>query len=450
MPASNRYRLSLKSLLLGVIYFCIGLMASIKPGAEAVSSPFSKDFVWLWLLFEVAIQTIACALIPALLSQTKTLFSWKPIEPNVKATRRLAIFLRWIIAATLLAGLSFRMAVTQQWISDPRDWNLRHYWGIQFTDSITWLSVFAAIYLNHLGQINQGRGNSYTIFKACWGLACLIIAVAALTHFLIIAFMTYKSLEEMHHGTLSILHRPWAYPLAHTNSYKLFWAACGGMVSLLLGVAITFRSLFSSPKRFLHIALGTLLLMLAAAYGYWFFTVAGPVQAPDFAEAGLQSRWRDWLEAAVILGPMIPLAAYRLSEVKKQDNQATACVIELRFPLQLPLIAIGALGGIAGLMHIFLSHAVNFGQFSQYRISWQQQLFWLLADLESYLPVALTLVFLQLMWKSLRCQELQSKVPLVDEKKFAWTCMMLVVLIPVAIPTITAFSFSMWLSPWMS
>lgn len=449
MSQNNHFQASLKSLFFGMIYLSVGWVASIPVESEKAHSPFSNDSVWLWLLFEVALHTVACALIPALLSQTKTLRAWKPIEPDAKATQRLAIFLRWIITATLLVGLCFRMAVTQEWISDPRDWNLRHYWGIQFTDSITCLSVFAAIYLNQLDQINQGSGKDSTIIKACWRLACLIIAVAALTHLLIIAFLTYRALEEMHHGTLPMLHRPWAYPLAHTNNYKLFWAACGGMISLLLGLVITFRSLLSSPKRFLNLALGTLLLMLSAAYGYWFFTVAGPIQAPDFAEAGLQSNWCDWSGAAVILAPMIPLAAYRLSRVNKQDNQSTAYAFEIRFPMQLPLIAFGALGGIAGLVHIFLSHAVDFGQYSLYGISWQRQLFWMLAGLESYLTSAVTLVFLRLLKRCLYGEDLQSSVAIVDRNKFAWACALLMIIIPLAIPTIAAFSFSIWLNPWL-
>ena len=59
--------------------------------------------------------------------------------------------------------------------------------------------------------------------------------------------------------------------------------------------------------------MGALGLSLSAAYGYWYFTDAYPTLAPEFAVAGLQSHWWNWLGAIAMVSLAIPFVAYRLA-----------------------------------------------------------------------------------------------------------------------------------------
>ena len=100
------------------------------------------------------------------------------------------------------------------------------------------------------------------------------------------------------------------------------------MLSLLAGAALWYMAVNSARRRTMCGVLGTIFLGASIVYGWWFLGSGWPTLAPDFAEAGLQSRWWHWFGAGIVLSLFIPLAAYRISHMSEEaegssKNQCT-------------------------------------------------------------------------------------------------------------------------------
>ncbi|NOZ39637.1 MAG: hypothetical protein GXP24_05360 [Planctomycetes bacterium] len=196
--------------------------------------------------------------------------------------------------------------------------------------------------------------------------------------------------------------------------------------------------------------MGLVLLGLSAAFGYWYHFVGFLRISPDFAEAGWSSTWWDWFEAGVLLAVAIPALAYRLS-VDSSDS------IEMQFtnqrnPVLHQSLLVTFLLGLAAIFHslccllflLFDDYTVY------YSISALQLFIWTITDVDYYMEIAVTLLSLQLLrkhWKS-SAQSCSLRIARVKSQKFLLASLVLIAVLLLSIPTITAFSFAFWVGPW--
>ena len=450
MPASENYRFSLKSLLLASSYLSVGLLASLPPAS--LPAAVVSDFVLLmWLLLSACYYAIACALAMGLARQVQYLGALRCKSRMLQgASLNCAIGWRAVVCATLVGCLLLKIALVRQWLLHPSQQMYERYFGYADgdADTVLLLSSLAALHLNvrrseRWSSLWQHRIARYLLLSLS-----LIATTAVLIGFQLIPYLVYKALAGIEQNHKPQFWRPGAYLDPQDVGYQHFWLACAGFAALLMGATLWIKSVADANRRTLYIAAGTVGLAASSAYAYWFYAVGGPTLAPDFAYVGLQSYWWHWLEATVILVLFIPLAAYRMAQTDESLDSSASTDPILDFPLNVPVIILGSAGClVVGTYTIYIlirDYFASSGYLSAGKYLWLT-----LTDYPYYLPVAMALVLLKLSWLIIRRQELQAAVPSIDGSKLAWYCIVLSVLIPIAIPTIAAFGFSMWLSPWL-
>ncbi len=251
-----------------------------------------------------------------------------------------------------------------------------------------------------------------------------------------------------------MFRRPGAYPDFQAEGYWLFWMASMA-VTLTIAGAVALMSPFSfgqwSRGRCLFVGgMGLVLLGLSAGFGYWYHFVGFPRISPDFAEAGWSSTWWDRFEAAALLAVAIPALAYRLS-VDSSNS------IELHFsdqqkPVLHQSLLVTFLLGLAAFFHVlsYFQSLLFYDYASYYGVSVFQILIWTVTDTDYYIPLAVTLLSLQLLrkhWKA-PSQNGTLRIARVNSQKFLLASVALIVILVLSIPTITAFSFAYWVGPW--
>ena len=247
--------------------------------------------------------------------------------------------------------------------------------------------------------------------------------------------------------------RPGAYPNFQTEGYDLFWMAAAAVALAVVGV-VALLSVFSHERKkrggkAVAALIGLLLLGLSAAFGYWYRLVAFPTISPDFAEGGWVSSWWDLVEAAALLGLVIPVAAYRLSanplnsmEVNLQGGRDPLLHQSLLVSLVLALAATCYIATL--LLEVFT------GSWGGLGLTLWQRFYWTFADVNVCVPLAVCLLSFQLLWKLWRTPPLDNTIRItpISMGRFLLACLTLVVILVLSIPTIYAFCFTSWLVPW--
>lgn len=252
---------------------------------------------------------------------------------------------------------------------------------------------------------------------------------------------------------LSRFQRPGAYPNHEADGFFFFWIACAAMACFFLGAAIYYWLLISPKKRFiLRLILGATavaLLGCSSWYGIWYHAVGLPRIAPDFAEAGFQSDWFDWVEAAALLTILVTAASFRIA-----GDQTRTVGLEDRTGIEKPVFyesfsIVLIFAGIAALFPLEFLISV-FSDWSGVGVSFSELFYYVATTIEYYFPIAIYLLILQIIWLRWRHGPAQKAyyLPVISGRKMAIAWLSLMLFAIIGIPTISAFCFSFWLGPW--
>ncbi|MCH7753218.1 MAG: hypothetical protein IH898_13840 [Planctomycetes bacterium] len=286
-----------------------------------------------------------------------------------------------------------------------------------------------------------------------WALAA-VVALFVVARGMHVTYLVYRALAGVERVQRTEFRRAGAYPNFQTEGYGLFWMATAAVVLAVVGAA-ALLSVFSRARKkrggkAVAVVIGLLLLGLSAAFGYWFRLVAFPTISPDFAEGGWGSSWWNWVEAAALLGLVVPVAAYRLTadpshstEITLQTNRDPVLHQSLLVSFVLALSAACYIAAL--LLSVF-----ELASWGGTGLTLWQSFYWTFADVNVCVPLAVCLLSCQLLWKLWRTPSLDAKIRStpIDMGRFFLACLAIIVILVLSIPTIYAFCFTAMLVPW--
>lgn len=286
-----------------------------------------------------------------------------------------------------------------------------------------------------------------------WALAALV-ALFVVAQGMRVIYYVYRAMAGVEMGQRTEFRRPGAYPNFQAEANWLFWMASAAVAFTVAGAA-TLLSVFSrtKKKRFgktVPTVIGILFLGSSAAFGYWYRLVAFPTISPDFGEAGWGTSWWELVEAAALLGLVVPVAAYRLTadpshstEITLQTNRDPVLHQSLLVSFVLALSAACYIAAL--LLSVF-----ELASWGGTGLTLWQSFYWTFADVNVCVPLAVCLLSCQLLWKLWRTPSLDAKIRStpIDMGRFFLACLAIIVILVLSIPTIYAFCFTAMLVPW--
>lgn len=266
-----------------------------------------------------------------------------------------------------------------------------------------------------------------------------------------ITHLVYIAIEGIERAQSGRFQRPDAYLHHRAEGFRFFWLSVAGFAAVLSGgIAwlLAIRSRRSQLSRWVLAIVGGIALGLSTIYAHWYFSVGYPTMAPDFATAGFQSGVYHWWSAALLLMIVIPFVAYRIADESSSltEIERLTSVTFVPFPLGRGMLTFAAISGMC--CSIAFLFYVRFYSWGSGFLDWFK---YLLTEVNLFLPSAIILIVWQTSWKVWRNPEATAKVeiPSINPQRFVLACIGLVVFVPVAVATITAFSFSAWFNPWI-
>lgn len=314
-------------------------------------------------------------------------------------------------------------------------------------DALLYLGIFATFNLNEApSQCKLGR-KSQRFMRLFWIGSGTALAFVALYNLNLITYLVYLAIAGIEHYQPARFYRPGAYAIVEADRERFVCNAFLGLSSLLIGLAFWLMAMEHKGRmahRVILMLLGATGLIISAGYSYWYFTQGLPTIAPEFKT--LQSDWWNWLEAAIVVAIAIPFIAYKTSRIS--DGPQTGAGPQFAFPIGIGMLICGSVGALSGFVYL-----VDQYFFSDYGYdSFIDSVKYFMTELSVYLPVAIFILYLKLIWQVFIAKKglPNPTVATIDSYRFATICLALVLILPMAIPTLAAFSFSMWLSPWLS
>jgi hypothetical protein len=195
-----------------------------------------------------------------------------------------------------------------------------------------------------------------------------------------------------------------------------------------------------------------LLLVPPLLLARWYYTAEFHRLSPEIAGAGLAAIWVDWLIGTVFALTLVTIGAYQLSRASGHTVEITA---ELSHDLErtafhessvcLLIIGINAVLTV-GLYIASLASAHSL--FGRSPPVWAYAT--MLSNPTSLLALALMLASLQLVWVRwrFRSRPVSWKIAGLSRSAFLRNWAALTILLVVAVPTLNAFAFILWLGPW--
>lgn len=438
---------------LGILVFCfsVGLAANVSEVPERMAFlEFIESLPWTF--YEVLLTTCATAMVIGLIQQVVLLTKANLEHTADHSSLRFAIVWRGAVAALLAVSLLVEVGINRELLELPE----RDYWFYNAGWFLPEYLIFGCMILvltDSLGQYRRVKLRKRSVLKVVLWVFTVLMALYALANSSLTLFWVYKAIAGVEAAELKEFQRPGAYPDFQAEGYWLFWIASSAVMLTIAGaIALVSPFFFRQWSRGRHLfvgGMGLVLLGLSAGFGYWYHFVGFPRISPDFAEAGWSSTWWDWFEAAALLAVAIPALAYRLS-VDSSNS------IELHFsdqqkPVLHQSLLVTVLLGLAAIFDVFsYFQSLLFDSYASYSVSVFQILIWSVTDTGFYIPLAVTLLSLQLLWKHWKAPSQNGTfcIVRVNPQRVLLASIALVVIIVLSIPTLSAFCFAYWVSPW--
>ena len=453
-------RISLRKLFALLVCFGVGIAASISCQQEIVRRRWLLTLEGLpWLFFEVLIATGAAALLPVLVRQVRILrksnFAVKDESVVQRYSVTFAIVWRVFLAIALAVCLILEILLTQGFIKLPESGDflppLYNWFPPEFVEYACVVVVLSACLDQFLGGQPRKPLRRWK-FVAVWS-SGVVLGLIVLTQSLIIHFLVYVALNGVEASQAAVFQRPGTYPNFQAEGHSLFWVSLAAVVCVAIASGLWIASISNIKSnrlaRVLMRATALLLLCFPVCFAYWYFTEGLPTIAPDFAEAGLQGRWWHWCEAAVLLFILIPAGAYRIASEPAscfEVKNVSLCGKPFLHGLLPPSIIIAT----AGLCYI-IALVIGSLEYDETLSGLLDSLADYITNVNIYLPLAMFLLSLNLVWKQLRSDETTRSLRLsvIEPERYMWACLTLIFLAVVGTPTIAAFCFCYWLGPWV-
>ena len=443
---------NLRTLFVLLFCFCVGLTGSGNTGTYTSNWQVSIESL-PWIIYESLLLTGATAMVIGLIQQVVLLRQAKREGLTDRPALGFAVGWRMAVAILLAGSIVLTIELERKLFDLPEGPQPWLFFYTRLIPEYFLLGCMIIVLTDSLKRpVRSDRRRRPILGIIVWALAALA-ALFVVAQGMRAVYYVYRALAGVEMAQSTEFRRPGAYPSFQTEGYGLFWMAAAAVALAVMGAA-TLLSVFSRMRRkrggkAVAATIGLVLLGLSAAFGYWYRLVAFPTISPDFAEAGLMSSWWDWVEAAALLGLVVPVAAYRLTadpshstEVNLQTSRDPVLHQSLLVSFILALAAGCYLATL--LLSMFDAHWGGTG------LTLWQRFYWTFADVNVCVPLAVCLLSFQLLWKLWRTPPLDNTIRItpISMGRFLFACLALVVILVLSIPTIYAFCFTSWLVPW--
>lgn len=434
--------------------FSVGLTASMGNVPDV-----SDHLKWLglfeslpWLLYNTLLMTGATAMVIGLVQQIVFLAQTELKTATNRSALNLAVAWRIAVVILLTTSVIVKTGLHLQLIHFPEKEGVTFFfYNRVFPDYILYGCMIVVLF-DILGQRHSFNTRRETRVLIC--AVASVVALVVLADAMQVMYLVYKAFAGIEMAQPTKFRRPGAYPDFEAEGYWLFWLASGATTVALLGSCILLSVVRqwerSQVRRILSAGIGVTLLGVSSAFGYWFLFVGLPKMSPDYAEGGYASTWWEWFEAASVLVIAIPAFAYRLIvgpsrslEVGKHIQPMLALHQSLIVSIVLALSAVFQIVSLVQVYEIF-------GSTMMPNTNVWQRLLWMIIDINFFVPIAVSLLSLQLLWKQWKTPTAAHiiRITSIAPWRFLLACAALILILVLSIPTVYAFCFAYWVAPW--
>jgi hypothetical protein len=232
--------------------------------------------------------------------------------------------------------------------------------------------------------------------------------------------------------------------------------ASAAVVSILAAGAIFIWSSKRGNSRATLLAkysMFALLVIPPVCFARWYYTAEFHRLSPEIADVGLAAIWTDWLIGALLVLTLATIGAYHIGRMGNKAAEITADISHnlerTAFHESFLCLAIIGIKGIA-MVGLYIASAISaYSMFGRSPPVWSYATL-MLSNPPSLLALALMIATFQIIWARWRSRtgKVAWKLRGLSRSAFLRNAAALTILLIVAIPTLNAFAFILWLGPW--
>lgn len=357
---------------------------------------------------------------------------------------------RCVIASILILCLLIEMLVGTGYITLP-EWQGSGWmdYGVASPRLILFgcMIVVLAEYRHRLLPVSRNAPGSFWRFAISLGVGFLFLLLILIDQTLVHR-LVYMSLESIELCQPLFFQRHGAYPNHYADGYWFFWLSTLATTSLSLGVTVWLWLLCywkNSPNQRFAIVFVVACLGFSSWYGIWYYAKGLLQISPEMIEAGFQSNWPDWVGAGGLLTFFITVGAVRIA--RKEINSLSIPIesIPYRTAFHESWLLLGLIFSatiVINTPEFMLNLSTSYG--------WYYDLLGKVYGIGSYLPLAISLLSLQILWLRWKNRSKPQSVGCsrINWRKFGVAWISLALMFVIGVPVIAAFSISFWLGPW--
>jgi hypothetical protein len=280
----------------------------------------------------------------------------------------------------------------------------------------------------------------------------VVLALIVLPDAGMITYLVHVATQGIEHAQPFKFQRSGFFPDQRLEGFRFFWLSLIALLAVMFAaIALVASNLEGLRKKFVSVLVAAyfVLLVAAALFCVWYYTIEFHRISPDLASTGLGSNWFDFLCGAIVAAMIVTTGAYRLAKTQRPQSIATIHPGSDQLPLHERLVFL--LLFVGAIIDYYVEDVLvsmqmsMFGPFSVVRFLSQT-----LSYTPSYIMLgigALALQLAYLRWKR-REQPIDWELQALNPTRFLWNWLALALLVIVGLPTISVYCFAFWLGPW--
>ncbi len=362
-----------------------------------------------------------------------------------------AICWRLAIAAVLFVCLIVQLLISRLVL--PEIEHNDYYPEHVFPEAIilTAIIIILAVSVSRFREQNRRKKSSFPLRLVLSMLAGIALLLVVLPNLGFMSSLVHIATHGIEIAGPIRFHRPETFPDQAAQGFRLFWLSLSTVFAVLLsavGLAFVCTKTLTSRARFVLTTFCLSLLAASTIFCVWYYKFEYPLLSPDFASVELASNLSDWLGGGALICIIAGSVSFKWAE-RREPQPVSITADETSIAQLFPYESLLCL---LCLFASFVALAVE--RFREYYPRGAAGLLdfmsVLIAGSDSYLALALAILCVQLAWLRWRLGENHTvfQITAIDRNTLALSFAAIALVILIAIPTFSIYSFVFWLGPW--
>ncbi len=403
------------------------------------------------------------AIVAGLLNEIAVLRQWAPPDGNasdgMRFARAFAIAWRSAIAALISLCLMTALVISRHIVELPVTETFLSYEAFPYVIWVVCLIVVLSVSLLSWQRSRQRRPPTWQLLTILFVgaiAAALILPDIGLVHFLV-----HVATAGIEHAQPAEFKMIGAFPDQRAERFELFCLTMGAQSAVVVaGANLLLANKYSAPwgwHALLAIGGYTTSLSIVAAFCVWYYGTELHRVSPYLAEAKVGSNPLEWCAALALVAIIATIAAYELTclENSSIDSRSTGeHALDLETVYESPVCLLLLVGSVALYVYETIQTQLSMAPLVNMlrgRINIASDIaLGMIREPCLVLMVAIMVLSLQLCWMRWRRrkEKIAWTITEINPRRFAWNWLAIAALACVAIPTISAYAFVVWLGPW--